>query len=110
VPYVDSPSGSDAGVERRAADLVARENRRHEFIPTTEELTPCRDHTEHEAWFTLVTVHTHDASGIEFTVEYTDAGGRRWRQELGGGLRRVHTAAAVPVRPPDRFQPPQSIE
>lgn len=109
VPYVDSPNGSDAGIERRTADLLAQDNRLHEFIPTGEQLTPYRDHTDHEAWFTLVTVHTVDASGIKFAVEYTDASGRRWRQELGGGITRVHTTEAVPIRPPDRFQPRQQI-
>ncbi|QIX48229.1 hypothetical protein [Rhodococcus sp. DMU1] len=109
VPYVDSPYGSDASIECRTADLVAQDNRLGEFIPTAEQLTPYRDHTDHEAWFTLVTVHTSDASGIRFAVEYTDAGGRRWRQELGGEITRVHTIQAVPIRPPDRFQPPQQI-
>ncbi|MBF6548701.1 hypothetical protein [Nocardia brasiliensis] len=109
VPYVDSPYGSDAGIERRTADLVARDNRLHEFIPTAEQLTPYRDQTDHEAWFTLVTVHTSDASSIKFAVEYTDAGGRRWHQELGGEITRVHTTEAVPIRPPDRFQPRQQI-
>ncbi|MFE2995022.1 hypothetical protein ACFXG4_08425 [Nocardia sp. NPDC059246] len=109
VPYVDSPYGSDAGIERRTADLVAQDNRFHEFIPTAEQLTPYRAHTDHEAWFTFVTVHTSDASGIKFAVEYTDAGGRRWRQELGGEIKRVHTTKAVPIRPPDRFQPRQQI-
>ncbi|MGF0320226.1 hypothetical protein [Nocardia fluminea] len=109
VPYVDSPYGSDAGVERRTPDLVAQDNRLHEFIPTAEQLTPYRDNTEHETWFTAVTVHTSGASGINFAVEYTDADGRRWRQELGGEITRVHTTQAVPIRPPDRFQPPQQI-
>ncbi|MDV6297241.1 MULTISPECIES: hypothetical protein [Rhodococcus] len=109
VPYVDSPYGSDASIECRTADLVAQDNRLGEFIPTAEQLTPYRDHTDHEAWFTLVTVHTSDARGIRFAVEYTDAGGRRWRQELGGEITRVHTLKAVPIRPPDRFQPPQQI-
>ena len=109
VPYVDSPDGSDAGIEHRTAELVAQDNRLHEFIPTAEQLTPYRDHTDHEAWFTLVTVHTSDASGIKFAVEYTDARGQRWRQELGGEIKRVHTTKAVPIRPPDRFQPPQQI-
>lgn len=110
VPYVDSPYGSDAGIERRTADLVAEDNRYGEFIPTAEQLTPYRDHTDHEAWFTLVTVHTSDASNIEFGVEYTDASGRRWRQELGGEIERVHTTEAVPIRPPDRFQPRQQLQ
>ncbi|MFJ1460928.1 hypothetical protein [Nocardia sp. N2S4-5] len=109
VPYVDSPYGSDEGVERRTADLVARDNRLHEFIPTAEQLTPYRDQTDHESWFTLVTVHTSDVSGIKFAVEYTDAGGRRWHQGLGGEIKRVHTTEAVPIRPPDRFQPRQQI-
>lgn len=109
VPYVDSPNGADGEVERRTADLVAEENRLHEFIPTGAELTPYRDHTEHEAWFTLVTVHTIDAASIKFTVEYTDAAGRRWSQELGGDITRVRTTNAVAVRPPDRFQPRQQI-
>nr|WP_279164325.1 hypothetical protein [Rhodococcus erythropolis] len=110
VPYVDSPNGdADNKIERRTAGLVAQDNRLHEFIPTAEQLTPYRDHTDHEAWFTLVTVHTVDASGIKFAVEYTDAGGRRWSQELGGVINRVHTVQAVPVRPPDRFQPRQQI-
>lgn len=109
VPFVDSPDGSEAGFERRTADLVAQDNRLHEFIPTAELLTAYRDHTEHEAWFTLVTVHTHDARDIRFAVDYTDAGGRRWRQQLGGQIERVLTSQAVPVREPDRFQPRQQI-
>lgn len=109
VPCVDSPNGLDAEVERRTADLVAQDNRFHEFIPTAEQLTPYRDHIDHEAWFALVTVHTIDASGIKFAVEYTDAGGRRWNQDLGGVIKRVHTTEAVPIRPPDRFPPRQQI-
>lgn len=109
VPYVESPNGVHGEVERRTADLAAAGNRLHEFIPTGEELTPYRDHTEHEAWFTLVTVHTIDASRIKFAVEYTDAAGRRWNQELGGSITRVRTTNAVAVRPPDRFQPRQQI-
>lgn len=109
VPYVDSPNGSDGGIECRTPDLVAQDSRFYEFIPTAEQLTPYRDHTDHEAWFTLVTVHTTDASGIRFAVEYTDAGGRRWRQDLSGEIERVYTTRAVPIRRPDRFQPPQQI-
>lgn len=110
VPFVDSPYGSGDEVERRTLDLVAQDNRLHEYIPTTELLTPYRDQTEHEVWFTLVTVHTSDARGIRFAVEYTDAGGRRWRQHLGGQIERVLTREAVPVREPDRFQPRQQIK
>jgi hypothetical protein len=109
VPFVDSPDGSQAGFERRTAELVAQDSRLHEFIPTAELLTAHRDLNQHEAWFTLVTVHTHDATGITFAVEYTDAGGRRWRQHLGGQIERVLTTAAIPVREPDRFQPLQQI-
>lgn len=109
VPYVDSPYGPDNSLERRTAELVAQENRLHEHIPTAEQLTPYRDHNEDEVWFTLVTVHTRDASEIEFEVRYTDANGRRWSQQLGGTIERVTTTEAVQVRPPDRFQPPQQI-
>ena len=109
VPFVDSPNGPQSALERRTADLVARDNRLHEFIPTAELLTAHRDHTQHEAWCTLVTVHTRDASGIRFVVEYTDAGGRRWRQHLGGQIERLLTTEAIPVREPDRFQPRQQI-
>ncbi|MDZ7914898.1 MAG: hypothetical protein U5O16_24200 [Rhodococcus sp. (in: high G+C Gram-positive bacteria)] len=109
VPYVDSPYGADDKIERRNADLVVEDNRLHEFIPTGAELTPYRDHTEYETWFTLVTVHTTDASRITFEVEYTDANGRRWSRDLGGVIKRMTTTKAVPVRPPDRFQPPQQI-
>lgn len=109
VPYVDSPHGTDGEVERRTAGLVDRDNRLHEFIPTSAELTPYRDHTEEEIWFTLVTVHTSDASGIAFAVKYTDASGRRWSQALGGSIRRIPTTEAVQVRTPDRFQPRQQI-
>jgi hypothetical protein len=49
VPCVDSPNGLDAEVERRTADLVAQDNRFHEFIPTAEQLTPYRDHIDYEA-------------------------------------------------------------
>lgn len=108
VPFVDSPNGA-YGIERRTAELVAKDTRLHEFIPSGEQLTPYRDLTDDEAWFTLVTVHTTDANGIKFTVEYTDAHGRRWCQDLGGEIKRVHTTRAIPVRPPDRFQPPQQI-
>lgn len=109
VPYVDAPYVEGEGLERRTADKVARDNRLHEFIPTGEELTPYRENTDHEAWFTLVTVHTIDASRIRFAVDYTDASGRRWSQALGGRIVRVPTTDAVAVRPPDRFQPPQQI-
>lgn len=51
VPFVDSPYGSGDEVERRTLDLVAQDNRLHEYIPTTELLTPYRDQTEHEVWF-----------------------------------------------------------
>lgn len=109
VPFVESPNGANNEVEHRTADLVDEDNRLHEFFPTGAELTPYRDHTEHEAWFTLVTVHTTDASRIHFEVEYTDANGRRWSQKLGGRIRRITTSEAVPIRPPDRFQPRQQV-
>lgn len=109
VPFVDSPDRSQAGYERRTADLVAAENRLHEFIPSGEMLTPYRSSTEHEAWFTLVTVHTADWRGIKFAVEYTDAGGRRWRQHLGGKVEPVFITDAIAVREADRFQPRQQI-
>lgn len=108
VPFVDSPYGSD-GYERRTPDLVEAQNRLHEFIPTAELLMPYRSPTEHEAWFTLVTVHTANWRGVKFAVEYTDAGGRRWRQHLGGAIEPIYTTEAIPVREADRFQPRQQI-
>lgn len=109
VPFVDSPHGSDGGYERRTPDLVASQNRLHEYIPTAELLMPYRNPTDHEAWFTLVTMHTTDWRGVKFAVEYTDAGGRRWRQRLGGGIEPIYTTEAIPVREADRFQPRQQI-
>jgi hypothetical protein len=110
VPYVDSPDdGSDNGYERRTPDLVEAENRLHEFLPTAQLLTAYRSHTEHEAWFTQVTVHTADWRRIKFAVEYTDSGGLRWRQRLGGAIERIDTTEAIAVRGADRFQPPQQI-
>jgi hypothetical protein len=109
VPFVDAPCDSDTGYERRTPDLVEAENRLHEIIPTAELLTAYRSHNEHEAWFTLVTVHTADWRGVKFAVEYTDAGGRRWRQHLGGSIEPIYTTEAIPVREADRFQPRQQI-
>ena len=109
VPSVEAPNGADGEIEHRTAKLVAEDNRLHEFIPSGEELAPYRDHIEDHLWFTLVTIHTTDADAIRFVVEYTDANGRRWRQELGGVIKRITTSAAVQVRAPDRFQPPQQI-
>jgi hypothetical protein len=96
-------------VERKTAETVAAGGVLHEFIPTGELLTAYRTNTEHEIWFTLVTVHTADWRGVKFAVEYTDAGGRRWRQPLGGQIERVFTSKAIPVREADRFQPQQQI-
>ncbi|TXI56465.1 hypothetical protein [Mycolicibacterium mageritense] len=109
VPFVDSPNGSPVGIERRTAALAAQDKRLHEYIPTRELLTAHRTNTEHETWFTLVTVHTRDASGIRFFVDYTDAGGRRWRQHLGGRIEPVLTSEAIPVIESDRFQPRRQI-
>ncbi len=109
VPFVDSPYGPDGNYERRTHDLVESEDRLHEFMPIAELLTAYRNQNEHEAWFTLVTVHTSDWRGIKFAVEYTDSGGRRWRQHLGGGIEPIYTAEAIPIREADRFQPPQQI-
>ncbi|ORB07506.1 hypothetical protein BST30_06025 [Mycobacterium mantenii] len=109
VPYVDSPDNSAAGFERRTPELVEAGNRLHEFLPSGELLTPYRSNTEHEAWFTLVTVHTANWRDIKFAVEYTDAGGRRWRQHLGGQIEPIFTAEAIPIREADRFQPSQQI-
>ncbi|MGV0646768.1 hypothetical protein ABQE44_25645 [Mycolicibacterium sp. XJ2546] len=109
VPFVDSPYGSDGRLERRTPDLVEAENRLHEYIPTSVMLTPYRDSTDHEAWFTLVTVHTADWQGIQFAVEYTDSSGLRWRQRLGGAIERIETTEAIAVREADRFQPRQQI-
>ncbi|MDI9928684.1 hypothetical protein [Rhodococcus sp. IEGM 1341] len=109
VPFVEAPNGADGEVEHRTAELVAKDNRLHEFIPSGEELTPYRDHTEDHLWFTLVTVHTTGADGVQFVVEYTDASGRRWRQKLGGAIERITTSEAVKIRTPDRFQPPQQV-
>lgn len=109
VPYVDAPTDSGDGYERRTTDLVEADNRLHEFIPTAELLTAYRVHDEHEAWFTLVTVHTADWRKVEFAVDYTDAGGRRWRQHVNGQIEPVYTTHAIPVREADRFQPRQQI-
>lgn len=109
VPFVDSPHGTDDGYERRTPDLVEAQNRLHEFIPTAQLLMPYRSSTDHEAWFTLVTVHTSDWQKVKFAVEYTDASGRRWRQPLGGRIEPIYTADAIHVREADRFQPPQQI-
>ncbi|MGY4652491.1 hypothetical protein [Mycobacterium sp. URHB0021] len=109
VPFVDSPYGADGGIERRTPDLVEAQNRLHEFIPTAELLMPYRSSTDHEAWFTLVTMHTSDWRGVKFAVEYTDSGGRRWRQSLGGSIQPIYTTEAIPVREADRFQPRQQI-
>ena len=109
VPFVDSPNGPGGQIERRTPDLVESENRLHEFVPTAELLTAYRSHNEHEAWFTLVTMHTSDWRGIKFAVEYTDSGGRRWRQQLGGKIEPIFTSDAIPVREADRFQPRQQI-
>jgi len=110
VPFVDSPTDSSTGYERRTPELVEAENRLHEFIPTAQLLTGYRDHNQHEAWFTLVTVHTADWRRIRFAVDYTDSGGRRWRQHLDGGIEPVYTTEAIPVREADRFQPPQQLK
>ncbi len=109
VPYVEAPNGADGELEHRTADLVAQDNRLHEFIPNGEELTPYRDHNEDHFWFTLVTVHTTNAHAVQFEVEYTDVSGRRWRQKLGGAIERITSNEAVRIRTPDRFQPPQQI-
>ncbi|MBI5337086.1 MAG: hypothetical protein HZB45_05310 [Mycolicibacterium rufum] len=109
VPFVDSPHGTGGQIERRTPDLVESENRLHEFIPTAELLTAYRSSDDHEAWFTLVTMHTSDWRGIKFAVEYTDSGGRRWRQQLGGKIEPIFTSDAIPVRGADRFQPRQQI-
>ena len=109
VPFVDSPNGSERKIERRTAEMVAQSNRLHEYIPSSDQLAPYRNQTEDEVWFTLVTVHTTDASGISFSVEYTDASGRRWSQMLGGQITRTTIDKAVPVRRPDRYQPRQQI-
>lgn len=109
VPQVDAPNDLDSGYERRTPALVEADNRLHEFIPTAELLTAYRVHNEHEVWFTLVTVHTADWRRVEFAVEYTDAGGRRWRQHMDGRIEPIYTTQAIPVREADRFQPPQQI-
>jgi hypothetical protein len=77
--------------------------------PTAELLMPYRSSTDHEAWFTLVTVHTSGWRGVKFAVEYTDSGGRRWRQPLGGSIQPIYTTEAIPVREAGRFQPRQQI-
>lgn len=109
VPFVDSPHGAASGIERRTPHLVEAQNRLHEFIPTAELLMPYRSSTDHETWFTLVTVHTSDWRRIKFAVDYTDSGGRRWRQPLGGNIQPIYTTEAIPVREADRFQPRQQI-
>ncbi|MGV0583717.1 hypothetical protein ABQE45_08220 [Mycobacteroides chelonae] len=107
VPFVDCPySGT---TERRTPELVAAENRLHEYIPNEQLLVPFRNHTDQEIWFTLVTVHTSDWRQAKFAVEYTDAAGRRWRQHYGGRIERIITTEAMPVREADRFDPVPQI-
>jgi len=76
VPFADSPCDVDGTLERRTPDRVAADNRLHEHLPDGELLVPFRSHTDQEAWFTLVTLHTFDWTGISFAVDYTDAAGR----------------------------------
>ncbi|KAA0102596.1 hypothetical protein CIW47_24530 [Mycolicibacterium sp. P1-5] len=105
VPFADSPCDVDGTLERRTPDLVAVDNRLHEYLPDGELLVPFRSHTDEEAWFTLVTLHTFNWAGISFAVHYTDAAGRQWKQHFGGKIERVLTTDPVPVRKADRFQP-----
>jgi hypothetical protein len=110
VPFVDCPTGSDGAIERRTPKLVEAENKLHEYLPEGELLVPFRSHTDEEAWFTLVTVHTSNWEQVKFAVEYTDAAGQRWKQHLGGAIQRVYGANAVPVRKADRFHPARQIQ
>ncbi|NCL73790.1 hypothetical protein AIIKEEIJ_01227 [Rhodococcus sp. YH1] len=109
VPYVDARN-AEGHIERRTADLAEKEIRYAEHIPSGEQLTPHRDNSDDEAWFTLVRVHATNAKSIDFAVEYTDASGRRWRQSLGGKIERIPMTKAVPIRRPDRFQPRPPIK
>ena len=109
VPFVECPHGPDGVMERRTRERVEADNRLHEHLPDGELLVPFRSHTDQEAWFTFVTVHTSDWQRVMFAVEYTDAAGQRWRQHLGGRIERVLRSEAVPVREADRFQPVPQI-
>lgn len=104
VPFVDAPTGSAGHTERRTPELVAAENRLHEYLPTGESLLPYMQQTPEEGWFTQVNLHTSNWTEVKFAVEYTDAFGLRWRQHYGGKIERILTHEAIPVRDADRFQ------
>jgi hypothetical protein len=104
VQFADAPSGSADHIERRTPELVAAENRLHEYLPVGESLLPYMETAADEQWFTQVNLHTSNWAEVKFAVEYTDARGLRWRQHYGGKIERILTHEAVPVRDADRFQ------
>jgi hypothetical protein len=106
VPYVDRQNDSGDGMGRTTPEEAESSM---QYLPRQELLTPYRTATEDEGWFTQVVVYTSDWNTVRFTVHYTDATGRQWKQHLGGKIEREFSSEAVPVREADRFQPPSQI-
>jgi hypothetical protein len=104
VPFADVPIDPGSGVERRTPEAVEADGRLHEYLPRGDLLTPYMQSTTHEGWFTEMTLHTMQWERVAFAVEYTDASGRRWRQQFGGRIERVVTDQAALVKKADRFQ------
>lgn len=106
VPHVNRQNDSDAEMGRTTPQEA---DSSLQYLPHQELLTPFRNATGHEGWFTQVVVYTSDPDSVRFAVEYTDAAGLRWKQHLGGRIEPVSASGAVPIREADRFQPPSPI-
>lgn len=106
VPFVDRQNDSNPDLGRTTPAHAANSM---QYLPSQELLTPYRVEDEHDGWFTQVVVYTGDPESVQFTVQYTDAAGRSWRQHLGGPIERVKSSNATRVREADRFQPHSQV-
>lgn len=112
VPFAERYSNSSAEPDLLTPDAFTGGGTvTMEYLPQGELLAPYRSRSQDDIWFTEVRVYAAPQMPVNFTVYYTDAGGRAWKQHLDGTIERVPTSEAVQRLPreADTVQPYSQI-
>lgn len=101
---------SKEGVEQGRLDSSSARNTL-QFLPHAELLTAYRTQDANASWFTEVRIYAAPDEDVQFSVDYTDAAGNQWKQQIDGRIERVITKQAVPQSPrkADFVQPHSQI-